>query len=238
MLLAPGKKHMDINPESRERILNAAHQLFEQSGRKDLPTVDAVRRVSKTSMNDASAVMKEWRRMQIVTASATVVSVPDRVQQAGQSAISTLWTEAQELANDALNVAQAAWDAERSEAEKLRVELSSAFETQGAELEALRVKLAEVEKQAAATGSRANGPGAYSDGTSPGDREAGRGPENGVEFGAVLGGKPNGGSRSGAQTAWGRASARGGLDHGACDSQGAGGSASKCADRPGRPVET
>ena len=146
---------MDINPESRERILNAAHQLFEQSGRKDLPTVDAVRRVSKTSMNDASAVMKEWRRMQIVTASATVVSVPDRVQQAGQSAISTLWTEAQELANDALNVAQAAWDAERSEAEKLRVELSSAFETQGAELETLREKLAEVEKQAAATAAAA-----------------------------------------------------------------------------------
>src|SRR5450631_455136 len=155
MLLAPGKKHMDINPESRERILNAAHQLFEQSGRKDLPTVDAVRRVSKTSMNDASAVMKEWRRMQIVTASATVVSVPDRVQQAGQSAISTLWTEAQELANDALNVAQAAWDAERSEAEKLRVELSSAFETQGAELEALRVKLAEVEAGAAAAAAAA-----------------------------------------------------------------------------------
>jgi hypothetical protein len=33
-------------------------------------------------------------------------------------------------------------------AEKLRVELSSAFETQGAELEALRLKLAEVEKEA------------------------------------------------------------------------------------------
>ena len=31
---------------------------------------------------------------------------------------------------------------------KLRVELSSAFETQGAELEALRLKLAEVEKEA------------------------------------------------------------------------------------------
>ena len=36
------------------------------------------------------------------------------------------------------------------EAEKLRVELSSAFEAQGAELEALRVRLVEVEKQAAA----------------------------------------------------------------------------------------
>jgi hypothetical protein len=41
-------------------------QLFEASGRLELPTVDAVRRLSKTNMNDASAVMKEWRRLQIV----------------------------------------------------------------------------------------------------------------------------------------------------------------------------
>jgi colicin import membrane protein len=146
---------MDINPEIRERILNAAQQLFEGSGRLELPTVDAVRRLSKTNMNDASAVMKEWRRLQIVSASAAVVSVPDRVQQASQSALSALWTEAQELANEALNVAQTAWDAERAEAEKLRVELSSAFETQGAELEALKVKLAEVEGKASAAAAAA-----------------------------------------------------------------------------------
>ena len=146
---------MDINPEIRERILNAAQQLFEGSGRLELPTVDAVRRLSKTNMNDASAVMKEWRRLQIVSASAAVVSVPDRVQQASQSALSALWTEAQELANEALNVAQTAWDAERAEAEKLRVELSSAFETQGAELEALRGRLSEVETEAAAAAAAA-----------------------------------------------------------------------------------
>jgi colicin import membrane protein len=72
-----------------------------------------------------------------------------------QAALSALWTEAQELANESLNVAQAAWDAERAEAEKLRVELSSAFETQGAELEALKVKLAEVEGKAAAAAAAA-----------------------------------------------------------------------------------
>ena len=146
---------MDINPEIRERILAAAGQLFEQSGRLELPTVDAVRRLSKTNMNDASAVMKEWRRMQIVSASAAVVSVPERVSQASQTALSTLWAEAQELANESLNVAQAAWDAERAEAEKLRVELSSAFETQGAELEGLKAKLAETEAGAAAAAAAA-----------------------------------------------------------------------------------
>ena len=114
---------MDTNPEIRERILAAANQLFEQSGRKELPTVDAVRKLSKTSMNDASAVMREWRRLQIVSASAAVVSVPERVSQASAAALSALWTEAQELANESLNVAQAAWDAERAEAEKLLAEL-------------------------------------------------------------------------------------------------------------------
>jgi colicin import membrane protein len=146
---------VDTNPESRERILAAAAQLFEQSGRQELPTVDAVRKLSKTNMNDASAVMKEWRRLQIVSASAAVVSVPERVSQASQAALSTLWTEAQELANESLNVAQAAWDAERAEAEKLRVELSAAFETQGAELEALKGKLAEVEAKTSAAATAA-----------------------------------------------------------------------------------
>jgi chromosome segregation ATPase len=146
---------MDVTPEIRERILAAAGQLFEQAGRKELPTVDAVRKLSKTSMNDASAVMREWRRSQIVAASAAVVSVPERVSQASAAALSTLWTEAQELANESLNVAQAAWDAERAEAEKLRVELSSAFEAQGAELEAVKGKLVEVEGRAAAAAAAA-----------------------------------------------------------------------------------
>jgi chromosome segregation ATPase len=146
---------METNPEIRERILAAAAQLFEQSGRKELPTVDAVRKLSRTSMNDASAVMREWRRSQIVSASAAVVSVPERVSQASAAALSTLWGEAQELANESLNVAQAAWDAERVEAEKLRVELSSAFEAQGAELEAVKVRVAEVEKMASAAAAEA-----------------------------------------------------------------------------------
>ncbi len=150
-----GDERMDTNPEVRERILAAAAQLFEQAGRKELPTVDAVRKLSRTSMNDASAVMREWRRLQIVSASAAVVSVPERVASANQAALSALWTEAQELANESLNVAQAAWDAERAEAEKLRVELSSAFETQGAELEALKGRLAEVEGKAAAAAAAA-----------------------------------------------------------------------------------
>ena len=82
--------------------------------------VSSKRPIFPHNTNDTSVVIKEWRRLQIVSASAAVVSVPDRVQQASQSALSALWTGAQELANEALRVAQTSWDAERAEAEKLR----------------------------------------------------------------------------------------------------------------------
>jgi colicin import membrane protein len=140
---------MEINQETRERIVAAANQLFEQGGRGDFPTVDAVRKLSRTNMNDASAVMKEWRRMQTATAAPVAVAVPDRVQQASYTALAALWGEAQEIANESLNVAQAAWEAERTEAEKLRVELSSAFEAQVVELEALQGRFADFEARTA-----------------------------------------------------------------------------------------
>jgi chromosome segregation ATPase len=126
-------------------ILAAANQLYEQNGRRDLPTLDSVRKLSRTNMADASAVMKEWRRLQTASASTAVVPVPDRVQHAAGTAIAALWTEAQELANESLNVAQAAWETERAEAEKQRVELSAAFDAQGAELDSLRTKVTELQ---------------------------------------------------------------------------------------------
>jgi hypothetical protein len=142
---------MDINPDARARIAAAADQLFEQSGRTAFPTVDAVRRLSKTNMSDASAAMKEWRRGQAATAAPVAVAVPARVQQASQAAIAALWAEAQEIANDALKAAQGAWEAEREEAEALRREMSAAFEAQAAETEALQARLAAMEAQAATT---------------------------------------------------------------------------------------
>src|SRR5690554_5394962 len=140
---------MEIKQEHRERIIAAANQLFEQGGRVDFPTVDAVRRLSKTNMHDARAVMREWRRMQTATAAPVAVAVPDRVQQTHHAALVVLWSEAQDIANESLSAAQAAWDAERAEAEKLRVELSIAFESQASELEALQTRLAELERKAA-----------------------------------------------------------------------------------------
>ena len=146
---------MEINEETRNRIIAAANQLFEQAGRASFPTVDAVRRTARANMNDASAVMKDWRRMQTTAATAVAVAVPDRVQQASQAALATLWAEAQGLAKEALTGSQAAWDAERAEAEKLRVELSGAFETQAAELDTLQGRFTDLEAKAAAAEKRA-----------------------------------------------------------------------------------
>lgn len=142
---------MEINQETRERIVSAANQLYEQAGRQDFPTVDAVRRVSKTNMNDASAIMKEWRRMQTATAAPAAVAVPDRVQQASQTAIAALWSEAQSIATEALQAAQVNWEKERAEAETLRSELSTAFESQAVELDTAQAQIGTLEATAADT---------------------------------------------------------------------------------------
>ena len=139
---------MSINEETRGRILTAANELYDQAGRADFPTVDAVRRLSKTGMGDASSVMKEWRKMQSATAVPVAVAVPDRVQQASQAALLTIWGEAQEIAHENLKAAQVAWDAERNEAETLRGQMSSAFEIQAAELEAAQIRILELEANA------------------------------------------------------------------------------------------
>ncbi|TVT55709.1 MAG: hypothetical protein FHK80_13920 [Azoarcus sp. PHD] len=137
---------MDINQEARARIIAAASQLYEQGGRTDFPTVGAVRQQAKVDMNAASVVMKEWRRMQTATPAPVAAAVPDRLRQAQDAALASLWGEAQEIANEALMAAQASWDIERAEAETLRAELSSAFESQAGELTAANSRIAELER--------------------------------------------------------------------------------------------
>ena len=110
---------MELAKDTRDRIFAAADSLYEQAGRAAFPTVDAVRKVARVNMNDASAGMKEWRRAQTAQAAPVAVKVPEAVQQASSAALASLWKEAQELANESLRAAQAGWDAERIEAETL-----------------------------------------------------------------------------------------------------------------------
>ncbi len=125
-----------IPSEVRDRIVCVAAELFEQSSRKAMPTVDAVRRAARVDMNAASAVMKEWRRAQIAQAAPVAVSVPEVVQQASRVAVAAIWLQAQELANESLRSAQATWEFERGELDAMRQELVEAFEHQAGELEA------------------------------------------------------------------------------------------------------
>ncbi len=92
---------MDPSQDARDRILAAADALYEQAGREVFLTVDAVRKAAKANMNEASTVMKEWRRTQARPAS-VAVQVPEPVQQAAGLAVVAIWQAAQEVANDAL----------------------------------------------------------------------------------------------------------------------------------------
>ena len=127
-----------IPADVRERVIQAAQELYEQNGRESMPTVDAVRRLARVDMNAASAVMREWRRAQTAQAAPVAVTVPEVVTQAHGAALVALWQTAQELANESLRVAQAAWEAERAEADHDRQELADAYERQAAELEEVR----------------------------------------------------------------------------------------------------
>ncbi|MBU9552738.1 DNA-binding protein [Burkholderia multivorans] len=139
---------LSVSVEIRERIIAAANQLFEQAGRAQFPAVDAVRRLARANMGDTSAVMKEWRRAQTAQAAPVGVEVPESIREANRAALATLWSQAQELANESLRTAQAAWETERAEADTLRAELASAFESQAGELEAAQARIVELERQA------------------------------------------------------------------------------------------
>ena len=125
---------MDIAKDIKDRIIGAANALYEEGQRADFPTVAAVRARASVDMNAASVVMREWRRSQTAQAAPLAVEVPDKVRAISSAALATLWAEAQAMANESLLVAQAAWDAERAEAETLRGELAAAFDAKETEL--------------------------------------------------------------------------------------------------------
>ena len=137
--------------DARERVFAAASQIFEESGRQTMPTVDQVRRLAKVDMHAATAAMREWRRQQTAQAAPIAVTVPEVVAKANEQAIAQLWTQAQELANQSLREAQSAWDAERVELDQMRVELSDTFESQADELELAKSRIEALENEARET---------------------------------------------------------------------------------------
>ncbi len=130
-----------IPSDTRDRILQAAAEIYEASGRDRFPTVDQVRRTVRADMHAVTTVMREWRRSQLAAHSPAAVQVPERIASTHGQALASLWQQAQGLANEGLRAAQAGWEAERAELEALRTEIVQAFEAQGAELKDVQARL-------------------------------------------------------------------------------------------------
>ena len=133
---------MNLSSELYERICMAADALHAQGGGVAFPTVDAVRKAARVSMNDASAGMRVWRRAHTVQAGMAATSVPEKIREAGLAALAGIWNEAQGLAGESLRMAQAAWEAERGEAETLARQMADAYEVLEAELRGCQEQLA------------------------------------------------------------------------------------------------
>lgn len=138
---------MEINSEIRDRIIVTANQLYQDADRERFPTVDQVRRSARADMNTTSAVMKEWRRQQTAAPAVVAVSIPERVQEAMNTALAEVWSEAQELANESLAAARQAWEVERTDADAMRAELADAYEQQATELESIKQQLAQAQSE-------------------------------------------------------------------------------------------
>lgn len=125
---------MELTPVIRDRIYEAADQLYGQGGRQTFPTVDAVRKHARVNMNDASVGMRSWRRLQTSQLDVPAVQVPATLQQASTTLLQSLWNDALTLANETLRAAQAGWDADRANLETVSEQMASAYEAQSLEL--------------------------------------------------------------------------------------------------------
>ncbi|WP_143003860.1 DNA-binding protein [Pseudomonas peli] len=104
-----------ITPEFRARVIEAAEQLYAESGRERMPSASEVRAIARTDMNLTTIVVREWKRQQTARPVPVAVSVPESVQQAMSEALASVWTTAQELANASLRSAEQQWQIEREE---------------------------------------------------------------------------------------------------------------------------
>lgn len=132
---------MESSTSKQERISAAADKLYEAAGRSAFPTVDAVRKIAKASMNDACTGMKEWRRKQTAQVDLVAVEVPSLLKQAATQSLQSLWEQAMSTANEALRAAQASWQQERSESDAICAQMADAFEVQEHELHSRQADL-------------------------------------------------------------------------------------------------
>jgi colicin import membrane protein len=132
----------EVRPEIKERIEKAAQELM---NRGDKPTVDACRRLAKTSMNDTLVVMRVWRLAHSVAPVPVATTVPDVVTKAFAAVVAQMWSEAQALANKALAAAEQDWAIEKSRLRGEADEAVQAVDRQTTDTEAVQARLVAAE---------------------------------------------------------------------------------------------
>jgi hypothetical protein len=142
----------EVKPEIKERIVKAAQELLDRGER---PTVDACRRLAKTSMNDTLVVMRVWRLAQSVAPVPVATAVPDTVTKAFAAVVSQMWSEAQALANTVLVAAEQDWAIEKSRLRGETDEAVEAVDRQTTDTAAVQARLGAAETALAAAASKA-----------------------------------------------------------------------------------
>ena len=132
---------MDTSTDVRDRITAAADTLYDESARRAFPTVDAVRKLAKVNINDASVCMREWRRAHAPQSNQPEHPVPEKLEQTCKHALHALWAEAVQLCGETMRMAQAGWDAERADADSMNEQIATACAAQEAELLAARIEI-------------------------------------------------------------------------------------------------
>lgn len=133
---------MALGQDIKERIFTAADELYAASDTGEFPNVEAVRQLSRAGMNNVVEAMKEWRQKQRKQVQTVREPMPAAMLAVLQETGQSLWATAQQLANESLEAAKAAFEAEKNDLMQLSVEQSEAYEMLAGALEQVKADAA------------------------------------------------------------------------------------------------
>lgn len=129
-----------MNQEVKDRVFAAADRLFFESPTNEFPTVEQVRQASRASMNYVVEALKEWRQKQRTVVRLVMEPLPESLHLAVFELGQNVWKIAQAKANEALEVARTAFEAEKADLTKLSTEQSNAFELLSQEMDQAQIE--------------------------------------------------------------------------------------------------
>ncbi len=129
-----------MNNEVKDRIFAAADRLLSESPTNEFPTVDQVRQASSAGMNYVVEALKEWRQKQRTVARSVIEPLPESLHLAVFELGQNVWKIAQGKAHETLEVARAAFEAEKADLTKLSTEQSNAFELLSQEMDQTQIE--------------------------------------------------------------------------------------------------